>query len=280
MDFPYIDPVIVSIGPLAIRWYGLTYLAGLAAVYFLGSYRIKRPDVNWNQEELSDFIFYAFLGVFLGGRIGYVLFYNFPVFLDNPLYLFKVWEGGMAFHGGLLGVLIAFYYFAKKTKKRYFEVADFIAPFVPIGLGMGRIGNFINGELWGRPVADPELPWAMRFACDPIKAPWYHGCDPEALLRHPSQIYQALLEGLVLFLILYLFSMKKRPLMSVSGLFLFFYGSFRFFVEYFRQWDSQLGLFWGGSVSMGQILSLPMIIIGLAMFIWAYRREAKQKAAS
>lgn len=273
MDFPYIDPVIVQIGPLALRWYGLTYVAGLVALWLLGNYRAQFAHNNWTKEQVSDFITYAFLGIFLGGRFGYVLFYNFDRFLDNPLYLFKVWEGGMSFHGGLIGVCIAFALFARHTQKRYFEVADFLAPMVPLGLGFGRIGNFINGELWGREVVDQSLPWAMRFACNAEKAPWFTACDPAALLRHPSQLYQALLEGLVLFVILFLFSRKPRPLMSVSGMFLFFYGLFRFIVEFFREPDAHLGLFFGNALSMGQILSLPMIIGGGVLVFLAYRRN-------
>jgi phosphatidylglycerol:prolipoprotein diacylglycerol transferase len=271
MEFPYIDPVIVHIwGPIALRWYALAYLVGLLSAWWLGVRRARKPGSLWTEDEISDFIFYGFLGVVLGGRIGYVLFYQFNAFLDNPLYLFYIHQGGMSFHGGLIGVVVAFWYFSRKTQKPMFALADFIAPMVPIGLGAGRLGNFINGELWGREVVDPNFPLAMRFSCNFEKAPWYVGCDKENLLRHPSQLYEFALEGVVLFVLLYWFSRKPRPRMAVSGLFSLAYGSFRFMVEYFREPDEHLKHMaeW---LTMGQVLSLPMILLGIGLLIWAYR---------
>ncbi len=272
MDFPHIDPNIFSLGPfeifgmqlgpIALKWYGFMYLLGLLGAWWLGNLRAKRSDNDWNSEQVSDMIFYGFLGVVLGGRVGYVLFYQFERFIDNPIYLFKITEGGMSFHGGLLGVILAFLYFSRKTGKSFYNTADFFAPFVPIGLGLGRLGNFINGELWGR-VASSDLPWAMRFPS-----------DPNYLLRHPSQLYQFLTEGLLLFIILYWFSSKPRPTAAVSGLFLIGYGSFRFITEFFRQPDSHLGLLWL-KLSMGQILSIPMVLFGVWLMYNAYQRTSK-----
>ncbi|MCO7225141.1 prolipoprotein diacylglyceryl transferase [Pleionea sp. CnH1-48] len=287
MDFPHIDPVLLPIwGPIAIRWYALTYLFGLLGAWWLGVRRARQPGSMWTEDEVSDFIFYGFAGIVLGGRFGYVLFYQFDMFLNNPLYLLKIWEGGMSFHGGLLGVLVAFYIFGRRTNKPFFLIGDFIAPLVPIGLGLGRLGNFINGELYGRPVVDESLPWAMRFRCDPVNAPWYNKvCDPEALLRHPSQIYQFLLEGVALFALLFWFSSKTRPRMAVSGLFLIGYGSFRFIVEYFREPDEHLREM-AEFLSMGQVLSLPMIVVGIMLMVMAYRNpvfdvaEEKTKKSS
>ncbi len=260
MEFPNIDPVLVSIGPLSIRWYGLMYLIGFAFALWLANRRADKPGSGWTSEQVSDLLFAGFLGVVIGGRIGYVLFYNFGLFLDDPLYLFKVWTGGMSFHGGLLGVITAMMVYARKHGRTFFGVADFIAPLVPFGLGMGRLGNFMNGELWGRVT---DVPWAIIF---PNGGPYP---------RHPSQLYEFFLEGIVLFMILNIFIRKPRPLGSVSGLFLMGYGTFRFIVEYFREPDAQLGLF-GGFISMGQILSLPMVVLGLAMIIWSYRRGLYQ----
>lgn len=256
LTFPNIDPVLVSIGPLSIRWYGLMYLVGFAFALWLANRRADKPGSGWTREQVSDLLFAGFLGVVIGGRVGYVLFYNFDLFLQDPLYLFKVWTGGMSFHGGLLGVIAAMFWYARKNHRRFFEIADYVAPLVPFGLGVGRLGNFMNGELWGRVT---DVPWAMVF---PNGGPFP---------RHPSQLYEMLLEGIVLFIILNIFIKKSRPLGAVSGLFLIGYGSFRFLVEYVREPDQQLGLF-GGFISMGQILSLPMIILGILMMVWAYKR--------
>ncbi|WMS85752.1 prolipoprotein diacylglyceryl transferase [Pleionea litopenaei] len=271
MEFPYIDPVIFHIaGPVALRWYALAYLVGLGAAWWFGVKRAQRPGSLWTSEEISDFVFYGFLGVVIGGRFGYVLFYHFDLFLQNPLYLFKIHEGGMSFHGGMLGVVAAFGYFAWRTKKSFWSLADFIAPLAPIGLGAGRLGNFINGELWGREVGDPDFPLGIRFTCNLEKAPWYTGCDTENLLRHPSQLYEFVLEGVVLFIILFWFSAKPRPRKAVAGLFSLGYGSFRFFVEYFREPDEHLKHMaeW---LTMGQVLSAPMILLGIVLLVWAYR---------
>ena len=254
--FSQIDPVAFSLGPLSVRWYGLMYLFGFAFAMWLAGRRADAPNSGWTRNEVSDLLFYGFLGVILGGRIGYVLFYNFDLFLADPTYLFKIWTGGMSFHGGLIGVITAMIWFAHKTKRHFFTVADFVAPLIPFGLGVGRIGNFMNGELWGR-VTDG--PWAIIF---PEAGP-----GP----RHPSQLYQFALEGVVLFIILNLFWRKNPPRGAISGMFLLFYGLFRFLVEFVRQPDSQLGLYFQ-EISMVQILSTPMIIIG-ALMIWvAYKR--------
>lgn len=259
MEFPQIDPVAVAIGPLQIHWYGLMYLVGFAAAWLLGIYRAKQPGSGWNKDQVGDLIFYSAMGVILGGRLGYVLFYNFGQFLDNPLWLFEIWTGGMSFHGGALGVLLAFALFARKTGKSYFQVADFIVPMVPIGLGTGRLGNFMNAELWGR-VSD--APWAMVFPT-----------DPERLPRHPSQLYEFALEGVVLFLVLWFYSAKPRPAGAVTGLFGVGYGCARTFVEFFREPDDHIGYLAGDWLTMGMLLSVPMIVIGLAMVIWAYRHN-------
>jgi phosphatidylglycerol:prolipoprotein diacylglycerol transferase len=257
LTYPHIDPVALELGPLKIHWYGLMYLVGFAAAWALANYRASRPGSDWTKEQVSDLIFLAALGVVLGGRLGYVLFYNFDHFLQAPLWLFAVWEGGMSFHGGLLGVIVAFWWFGRKHQKRFFTIADFTAPLVPIGLGAGRLGNFIGGELWGR-VSD--VPWAMLF--------------PRAgeLPRHPSQLYQFALEGVVLFIVLWLFSRRPRPAMAVSGLFLCCYGCFRVLIEFFREPDAQLGFIAFDWLTMGQLLSVPMVLLGALLMAWGYRR--------
>ncbi|OUS69525.1 prolipoprotein diacylglyceryl transferase [Pseudoalteromonas sp. A601] len=256
LEFPQIDPIIFTVGPLSVRWYGLMYLIGFAFAMWWANRQAQKPNSGWTKDEVSDLLFYGMLGVILGGRIGYVLFYQFSYFLENPLYLFRIDQGGMSFHGGTLGVITAICVFAWTRKKQLLAVGDFVAPLVPVGLLAGRIGNFINGELWGRTT---DVPWAMVF---PTGGP---------LARHPSQLYEAFFEGFVLFIILYLFTKKSRPAGSVGGLFLLGYGVFRFAIEYFREPDAHLGLF-GGFISMGQILSLPMIIGGLGLILWAYNK--------
>jgi phosphatidylglycerol:prolipoprotein diacylglycerol transferase len=247
---PQFDPVAISIGPLAVRWYGLMYLAGFVAFLWLGRRRAAaQPWHGMNAQDIDDLLFYGVLGVVLGGRLGQVVFYEPGYYLAHPLEIFMVWKGGMAFHGGMLGVFLAMALWARKTGRTFFEVTDFIAPLVPLGLMAGRIGNFINGELWGR-VADPALPWAMVF---PL-------VDP--LPRHPSPLYQAAGEGLLLFLILWMFSARRRAIGAVSGMFMVGYGTLRFLAEFFREPDH--GIFgWSYVVSMGQWLSLPMVLFGL-----------------
>ncbi len=247
---PQFDPIAISLGPLAVRWYGLMYLAGFVAFLWLGKWRAQsQPWHGMNGQDVDDLLFYGVLGVVLGGRLGQVLFYEPGYYLAHPLEILAVWKGGMAFHGGMLGVFVAMALWARKSGKTFFQVTDFIAPLVPLGLMAGRIGNFINGELWGR-VADPALPWAMIFP------------QVDQLPRHPSPLYQAAGEGLLLFVILWLFSARQRPMGAVSGMFMIGYGTLRFVAEYFREPDH--GIF-GVSyvVSMGQWLSLPMVLFGL-----------------
>jgi phosphatidylglycerol:prolipoprotein diacylglycerol transferase len=254
---PQFDPIAVHLGPLAVRWYGLMYLLAFLVFLGLGRYRIKTQRLDWNARQIDDLLFYGVLGVVLGGRLGYVLFYKFGEYLQHPLKIFYVWEGGMSFHGGFLGVLVAMWLFARKSGKPWLAITDFIAPLVPLGLGAGRIGNFINGELWGRA---SDVPWAMVF--------------PQAgdgIARHPSQLYEFALEGMALFTLLWWFSRKPRPLGVVSGVFLLGYGSFRFFVEFTREPDNFLGLLALG-FSMGQWLSLPMIAAGAWLLRRAYRQ--------
>lgn len=261
LSYPNIDPVAFSLGPLQVHWYGLMYLLAFGTAWLLASYRIKKPGSSWTAEQVSDLLFFCAMGIILGGRAGYVLFYNFNQFLNDPVWLFRVWEGGMSFHGGLLGVLIAVAWFGYKYKKSFFEVGDFVAPFVPIGLMFGRIGNFIGGELWGR-IADPaSVPWAMVF--------------PRAgeLARHPSQLYQALGEGLLLFIILWIYSSRPRPQKAVGAMFLLGYGIFRTAAEFFREPDAQIGFDLFGWLTRGQLLSIPMIFVGLGLLVYVYKGQ-------
>ena len=257
---PQFDPVALQIGPLSVHWYGLMYLVGFTLFIMLGRYRIKqRPDCGWNNQELDDFMTWAVAGVIIGGRLGEVVFYQPAYYWQHPGDILAIWQGGMSFHGGLVGVLTAVALFARKKGASFLQVGDFIAPLVPTGLAAGRIGNFINAELWGR-VASPDLPWAMVFP------------KVDALPRHPSQLYQAGLEGLALFVVLWLFSRKPRPTGQVSAVFLMGYGSFRFIAEYFRTPDA--GIFGKSDIiSMGQWLSTPMIAAGLALWIWSATRR-------
>lgn len=257
---PDFDPVAFSLGPLHVRWYGLMYLLAFLIGWGLGRYRVKQPNSGWTAEQMDDLVFYIALGVILGGRIGYILFYGFGNVLRDPLMLFRIWEGGMSFHGGFLGVLLAMALFARKHHKAFWATMDFVAPLIAPGLLFGRIGNFINGELWGRVT---DLPWGMVFRQ-----------TGDGLPRHPSQLYQAALEGLALFFIVWLFSAKPRPTMAVSGVFALSYGVFRFLVEFVRQPDPQLGYLAFGWLTMGQLLSLPLIAVGLVLLALAYRRKA------
>jgi phosphatidylglycerol:prolipoprotein diacylglycerol transferase len=256
---PQFDPVAVHLGPLAIRWYGLMYLVGFGLFWAAGRYRIARnPGGVWTAKDLDDALFYGILGTLIGGRLGYVLFYKLGDYLAQPLHIFYVWEGGMSFHGGFLGVVIAMMWYAWSRRQNWLAITDFIAPLVPLGLAAGRLGNFINAELWGRPAT---VPWAMVFP------------NVDNVPRHPSQLYEFALEGVVLFLVLWFFSARPRPRGAVSAAFLIGYGTFRFCVEFTREPDSFLGLLAGG-MSMGQWLSAPMVAAGIALMIWAYRRKA------
>ncbi len=255
--YPKIDPIAMQIGPLAIRWYGLMYLAGFAAAWWLGLRRIRAGAAPINREQFDDLIFFAVLGVILGGRLGYVLFYKPGYYLNHPLEIFAVWHGGMSFHGGFLGVLLAMVFAARKYRVPWLSLMDFVAPLCPIGLAAGRLGNFINGELWGRVT---DLPWGMVFP----------GAGP--VPRHPSELYEFALEGVLLFVILWWFSAKPRARGQVSALFLIGYGCFRFIAEFAREPDAFLGLLALG-LSMGQWLSLPMIAAGVALYAWALRRR-------
>lgn len=261
---PQFDPVALSIGPLQIHWYGLTYLAAFGLFYLLASLRVRQPwyaERGWTRREIEDLLFYGVLGVVLGGRLGYVLFYKPAYYASHPLEILYVWQGGMAFHGGLLGVLAAMALYARWRQRPIFEVTDLVAPCIPIGLACGRIGNFINGELWGRP-ADPTLPWAMVFP----------QANDGGIPRHPSQLYQFALEGLLLFAVLWWFSRKERPLGQVSAAFLVGYGVFRFIAEYFREPDSFLGL-QALNLSQGQWLCVPMVLAGIVIGWWSGRRQ-------
>jgi len=258
---PQFDPIAFTLGPLSVRWYGLMYLVAFVQFILLGRQRIKTRPGLLTVEQLDDLLFYGMLGVIIGGRLGQVLFYEPGYYLSHPLEIVAVWKGGMSFHGGFLGVLTAMALWTRKTGIAWFDIMDFVAPLVPLGLAAGRIGNFINGELWGR-IADPALPWAMVF-------PQAGDMEP----RHPSQLYHVGLEGIALFAILWLYSAKPRPRAAVSGVFLIGYGCFRFITEYFREPDA--GIFGQSyTISMGQWLSLPMVLIGIAMVVLAYRRKS------
>ena len=259
---PQFSPIALQIGPIAIHWYGLTYLVAFGLFVWLGAQRVKLvqfAERGWTRRDIEDLLFYGVLGVVLGGRLGYVLFYKLDYYSAHPLEVFAVWKGGMAFHGGLLGVLAAMALFARTRGRQFLEVTDLIAPCVPTGLASGRIGNFINGELWGR-AADPGLPWAMVFPQSGTNIP-----------RHPSPLYQFALEGLLLFLLLWFYSKPRRGLGQVSGAFLVGYGVFRFIAEYFREPDDFLGLLALG-LSMGQWLCVPMVLAGVAMWTWGRGR--------
>lgn len=272
ITYPVIDSTLITLGPVSIHWYGMMYVIGFLGGWWLGRRRVGRLGMIWDADQVDDMVFYIVLGVVLGGRIGYILFYNLNGFLADPMILIKVWNGGMSFHGGLLGVLLAMWYFAHKHGRTFFEATDFIAPLVTIGLGAGRIGNFINAELWG---GVTDLPWGMRVPCgvaDGLCMRLGLPLDAEySLPVHPSQLYEALLEGLALFLILWIFSARARPRMAVSGLFLLCYGIFRFMVEFVRMPDQHIGYLAFDWLTMGQLLTLPMMVFGALLFYLAYR---------
>ena len=259
---PQFDPVALSLGPIHVHWYGLTYLVAFGLFLWLAVLRARQPwhaGRGWTRRDVEDLLFFGVLGVVIGGRIGYALFYKPGYYAAHPLEVLMVWKGGMSFHGGLLGVIVGMAWFARRRGRSFFEVADLVAPCVPVGLASGRIGNFINGELWGR-AADPSLPWAMVFPQSGTSVP-----------RHPSQLYQFSLEGLLLFALLWWFSRRERPQGMVSGAFLAGYGVFRFIAEYFREPDEFLGLL-AMNMSMGQWLCVPMLVAGVALMAWSARR--------
>lgn len=271
---PSIDPVALQLGPVAIHWYGLTYLAAFGLFFFLASRRLKHAPfaqisqpAPWTTKDVEDLLFLGVVGVVLGGRVGYCLFYKPGYYLEHPLEILAVWHGGMSFHGGLLGVLVSQWWFAHSRGRPWLQVMDLIAPCVPTGLAAGRVGNFINGELWGR-LASPDLPWAMVF-------PGSGALQP----RHPSQLYQFLLEGLLLFAILWLYARRPRPRGRVSAVFLMGYGVFRFAAEFFREPDAHLGLL-GAGLSMGQWLCVPMVAAGVVMWVWSGRPKSQGVAGS
>lgn len=257
--FPQFDPVAIAIGPVAIHWYGIMYIVAFGGAWGLATWRTRRHPGIWTAEHLSDLVFYSALGAVIGGRFGSVFFYNFDRFLQDPLWLFRVWEGGMSFHGGLLGVLLALFLYARSIQRDPLVVADFIAPFAPFGLGAGRLGNFIGGELWGRPT---DVPWGMVFP------------HVDAQPRHASQLYEFALEGVALFVILWWFTAKPRPRGAAAGVFGLGYGVFRFFIEFFREPDRDIGYIAFDWLTMGMLLSLPMILAGLGLLYFAYRPGA------
>jgi len=258
LQFPEIDPVALAIGPLKIRWYGLMYLFGFAAAWLLGNWRAKsRPSVL-KPDQVGDMVFYGAVGLVVGARVGYIIFYELGKWMqDDPLLIFKVWEGGMSFHGGLIGTALGLFLYARKVGRHWLDMVDFVAPFAPIGIFCGRIGNFIGGELYGRAT---DVPWAMVFPD-----------DDKGLPRHPSQLYEAFLEGICLFIILFWYSRKPRPRGAVIGMFVMLYGVFRFSVEFFREPDAHIQFDLFGWVTRGQILSTPMILVGAALIYLAYR---------
>ncbi|MCH9769249.1 MAG: prolipoprotein diacylglyceryl transferase [Gammaproteobacteria bacterium] len=258
LQYPDFNPIAFELGPLKVHWYGIMYIIGFGLTWALGCFRARKPNSGWTTEQVGDLIFYGALGVILGGRTGYMLFYDLPNFIHQPWIIFRVWDGGMSFHGGMLGVALAVWLYARKINKSVWDCIDFAVPMVPLGLAAGRLGNFINGELWGRIT---HVPWAMVF---PKAGP---------LPRHPSQLYEFTLEGIVLFLILWCFSTKPRPRFAVTALFLLFYGIFRFTLEFFRQPDPQLGFIAFGWLTMGQLLSVPMILAGAIGLIYVYQHK-------
>jgi phosphatidylglycerol:prolipoprotein diacylglycerol transferase len=263
LNAPDLNPVAIAIGPLKIHWYGIMYVFGFVAGWWLGVVRARRPGSGWKPAEVGDILFYIALGVIVGGRLGYVLFYKPAHYLAHPLEVFALWDGGMSFHGGLIGVILAMAWFARATQRGFFAVADFVAPLTPLGLGAGRLGNFINQELWGAPT---DLPWGMVFRTGGNVA------------RHPSQLYELALEGIALFVILWLYSRRPRAAGAVSGLFLVGYGAFRFLVEFVREPDAHLGYLAFGWLTMGQVLTLPMILLG-GWLLWRASRVSAPRSS-
>ncbi len=278
ITYPSIDPVIVSIGPLAVHWYGVMYVIGFAAAWLLARRRASAPESSWRPIDVDDLIFFAAIGVIAGGRIGWLLFYGMEQVIEDPITIIQIWKGGMSFHGGLLGVIVAVALFARRRGRKLADVLDFLAPLPGIGIFAGRIGNFINGELWGKPT---DVPWA--FVLDPstlhasqrdeaVRLCERFSVDPCVLQVHASQLYQGLLEGLLVFVVVWLYTAKPRPRLAPSGLFLIGYGVCRFAVEFVRVPDENRGYLLFDWVTMGQILSAPMILVGLALIVVAYRR--------
>jgi len=261
LQYPEIDPVAIALGPVKVHWYGLAYLAGLAFAWWLAVRRSRVPGAAVRRDQVDDLIFFGALSVVLGGRIGYALFYGGDKLAEDPTWLLRVWQGGMSFHGGMLGVMLAMYLFARRRRIAIGALLDFVAPLVPMGLAFGRLGNFIGQELWGRPT---DVPWAMIFPRDPLQ-----------LARHPSQLYQFALEGVLLGIIVIWFSSRPRPTWAVSGVFSLGYGCLRFTVEFFREPDQHIGFEALGWLTRGQLLCLPMIALGIFLLVFAYRDRAK-----
>ena len=279
MHYPDIDPAIISLGPLAVRWYGLAYLAAFLVCWWLGNRRLDRKAPDWTRAQVADLVFYGAMGAVLGGRVGYVLFYAFEAFLRDPLVLIRIWDGGMSFHGGLLGAIAAMAWFGRRVQRSFWAVADFLAPLVPIGLGLGRLGNFANTELPGRVT---EVPWGLVYPCN---AHAIRGINVmcagawESFARHPSPLYQAFAEGVVLFALVWWVAARPRPAGVVSGTFLTVYGLLRFVTEHFREPDGHLGYIAFDWLTMGQLLSLPMAIVGMLIILWAMRRSPVDQPA-
>lgn len=263
LTYPNIDPVAFHIFSWPVYWYGIMYLIGFLGSWGILSWRLRHSPRGFTQDQLSDIIFFGALGVIVGGRLGYMFFYDWRGLFSNPLLIFETWKGGMSFHGGFLGVLVALFFCAKKFKKPFLAITDLVAPVVPLGLAAGRLGNFINGELWGRVTT---MPWGMVFP------------QADANVRHPSQLYEFFLEGIALLIILWLYSRKPKPLGAVSGLFALCYGVFRCFCEFFREPDLQIGFI--GWFTEGQLLSIPLILVGIILLVFAYKREANNKNAN
>jgi phosphatidylglycerol:prolipoprotein diacylglycerol transferase len=258
LNYPTIDPVAIALGPVKIRWYGISYVAGILGAWWLLNRRGPKQSPPWNAEHVGDLVFYCALGLLVGGRLGEALFYSPAYYFSEPLAILRIWEGGMSFHGGLIGGLCAAGLYARHAGRRFFAISDFLAPVVPVGLGFGRVANFVNGELWG---TETNVPWAMIFP------------DPRAggVPRHPSQLYEAALEGVLLFVILWWYSSRPRPAMAVTGLFFILYGAVRIGAEFVREPDAHIGYLAGGWVTLGMALSLPMVILGMLMMILAHR---------